>query len=34
MDLAKKTLEEYQALQKTDRDEKQKLEEELQITAP
>ena len=33
-DLAKKTLEEYQALQKTDRDEKQKLEEELQITAP
>lgn len=32
--LAKKTLEEYQALQKTDRDEKQKLEEELQITAP
>ena len=33
-DLAKKTLEEYQALQKTDRDEKQKLEQELQITAP
>jgi tetratricopeptide (TPR) repeat protein len=33
-DLAKKTLEEYQALQKTDREEKQKLEEELQITAP
>jgi len=33
-DLAKKTLEEYQVLQKTDRDEKQKLEEDLQITAP
>jgi tetratricopeptide (TPR) repeat protein len=33
-DLAKKTLAEYQALQKTDRAEKQKLEEELQITAP
>ena len=33
-DLANKTLEEYQSLQKTDRDEKQKLEEELQITAP
>jgi len=33
-DLAKKTLEESQARQKTDRDEKQKLEEELQITAP
>jgi tetratricopeptide (TPR) repeat protein len=34
IDLAKKTLEEYQAMQKTDRDEKQKMEEELQITAP
>lgn len=33
-DLAKKTLEEYQARQKADREEKQKLEEELQITAP
>ncbi|HXI39564.1 MAG TPA: tetratricopeptide repeat protein, partial [Bryobacteraceae bacterium] len=33
-ELAKKTLEEYQALQKSDREEKQKLEEELQITAP
>jgi len=33
-DLAKKTLEEYQALQKADRAEKQKLEEEPQITAP
>lgn len=33
-DLAKKALEEYQARQQTDRDEKQKLEEELQITAP
>ncbi len=32
--LAKKTLEEYQARQKTDREEKQKLEEELQIAAP
>ena len=33
-DLAKTTLEEYQARQKADRDEKQKLDEELQITAP
>ncbi len=33
-DLAKKTLDEYQARQKTDREEKHKLEEELQITAP
>jgi tetratricopeptide (TPR) repeat protein len=33
-ELAKKTLEEYQQRQKADREEKQKLEQELQITAP